>query len=144
LIYRFTRQPTSGGGALAAKLQGSAAGGGGWAEQTKKKQVLAVKRIPVYFLQLSLSLRLVSRVRKQSHESCSLDSLGELSLVESTCAGYTTGKDLGSFGHALLELCGVLIINGGSSIYAEHANLLMRSFAGSCGISLHFSILLSR
>lgn len=65
MIYRFARQPTSGGGALAAKLQGSAAGGGGWAEQTKKKQVLAVKRIPVYFF----AIKPKSAISQQSKEA---------------------------------------------------------------------------
>lgn len=52
-----------------------------------------------------------------------LDSVLKLSLVLSTCAGNSAGKDLTSFANELLELCAVLVIDEFNLVLAEYANL---------------------
>ena len=67
---------------------------------------------------------LVGNVGKKCHLTCSLDSGGELSLVKSAGAGYTSGEDLSSLGNELSELCYILVIDSVNLILAEDANLL--------------------
>ena len=67
---------------------------------------------------------LVGYVRKKCHLACSLYSYCELSLVKSTCAGNTSGKDLCSLGNELSELCNILVIDCLNLVLAEDANLL--------------------
>ncbi len=67
---------------------------------------------------------LVGYVGEQGHLSCPLDSYVELSLVESTGAGYTSGQYLCSLGDELSELCYVLVINAVYLVLAEDAYLL--------------------
>ncbi len=71
-----------------------------------------------------MHLKLVGNVGKKCHLASPLDSYGELSLVESASAGYTSGKDLCSLGNELSELSNVLVINTVYLILAEDANLL--------------------
>ena len=86
---------------------------------------------------VSYVVKLVGRVRQQCAEPCSLDGLGELTLMIGAGAGNSAGQDLGTLGHALAELSGVLIINGLCSVNAEHANLLAGSLGGSVIGSFH-------
>lgn len=67
---------------------------------------------------------LVGYVGEKCHLASSLDSYGELSLVESAGAGNTSGKDLSSLGNELSELSYVLVINSVNLILTEDANLL--------------------
>ena len=90
----------------------------------------------------SLYQLLVGNVGEKRHLASSLDSYGELSLVKSTVAAYTSGEDLSSLGNELSELCYVLVINVSNLILAEDANLLS-SYAGTecgtlCIVSFHF------
>lgn len=94
------------------------------------------KPTPRLSLRGFLMLILVCRVRQKSAESCSLDSLGQLTLMISTGAGDTAGQDLCTLGHALSELSGILIINSFSSVNTEHTNLFTRPLGRSVS-SLH-------
>ena len=67
---------------------------------------------------------LVGNVGEKCHLASSLDSYGELSLVKSAVAGYTSGEDLSSLGNELSELSNVLVIDLGYLVLAEDANLL--------------------
>jgi len=82
-------------------------------------------------------LFLVAYIRQQSDMSCSLDGNCQLTLVECTSACHSSGQDLGSFRHALLELVDVLVVNLLYTVNAEHANLLARTL-GRTGISFTF------
>ena len=74
---------------------------------------------------------LFCNVGEQSHNSRTLDSLSEKSLVLCANAAHTSGNDLALFGDELTQFCNVLVIDLGSLVYAEGANL----FAGSLGAS---------
>ena len=67
---------------------------------------------------------LVRNVRKKCHLASSLDSYGELSLVESTVAANTSGENLSSLRGELSKLSDILVIDLGNLILAEDANLL--------------------
>ena len=75
-------------------------------------------------LHLYQQLILVGNVGKKSHLTCSLNSNGELSLVKSAVAAYTSGEDLCSLRDELSELSNVLVIDLGNLVLAEDANLL--------------------
>jgi hypothetical protein len=59
--------------------------------------------------------------------SGSLDRNSQLTLMICAGAGYTTGENLGSLSHALLQLCDILVVDLLNAVYAEHANLLARA-----------------
>lgn len=80
---------------------------------------------------------LVRRIRQKSAEACSLDRLSQLALMIGAGAGDTAGKDLRALGHALSELCGILIINRFCSVNAEHTDLFARPLSRSVIGSLH-------
>ena len=88
------------------------------------------------------SYLLVGNIGKKCHLTCSLDSGGELSLVKSAGAGYTSGEDLCSLGNELSELSNVLVINSLNLVLAEDANLLSSVVLTEGGalriVSLHF------
>ena len=67
---------------------------------------------------------LVGNVGKKCHLASSLDSYGELSLVESTVAANTSGENLCSLRGELSKLSDILVIDLGNLILAEDANLL--------------------
>ena len=68
--------------------------------------------------------KLVRNVGKKCHLASSLDSYGELSLVKSAVAGYTSGENLCSLRGELSKLSDILVIDLGNLILAEDANLL--------------------
>ena len=72
--------------------------------------------------------------------TCTLDSLGQLTLMLCTGAGHTTRKDLAALRHVSLELCGILVINRIDLIYTESANL---SAATTAAIRAIFSFFFS-
>ena len=71
-----------------------------------------------------LNTLLVRNVGKKCHLASSLDSYGELSLVKSAVAGYTSGENLCSLRCELSKLSDILVIDLGNLILAEDANLL--------------------
>ena len=75
-------------------------------------------------LSYNTKLKLVRNVGKKCHLASSLDSYGELSLVESAVAANTSGEDLCSLGDELSELSNVLIIDSVHLVLAEDTNLL--------------------
>ena len=76
-------------------------------------------------IECSLKLHLLVRnVGKKCHLASSLDSYGELSLVESTVAANTSGENLCSLRGELSKLSDILVIDLGNLILAEDANLL--------------------
>ena len=87
---------------------------------------------------------LVGYIGKKCHLACSLDSSGELSLVKSTSAGYTSGEDLCSLGNELSELSNVLVIDSLNLVLAEDTNLLssvVRTESGALRfVSLHCKV----
>lgn len=80
----------------------------------------------------------VGNVRKKSDVSCSLDSNCKFSLVVCAGTGNSSGKNLGTLGHALSELSSILVIYLLHSVSAELANLLAGSL---CASGSSFSIL---
>ena len=83
--------------------------------------------------------KLVGNVGKKSHLTSSLNCNGELSLVKSAVAAYTSGEDLCSLRDELSELCNVLVIDLGYLVLAEDANLLssvVRTESSALGIVL--------
>ena len=72
----------------------------------------------------------------------SLDSGRQLSLMICAGTGNTAGENFSSLGHALAELCDILVINFLSSVNTEHTNLLTTLSYRSCG-SFHGKILLT-
>ena len=94
-------------------------------------------------------MNLVRDVGEKSNDAGTLDSGGELSLVLSAGTGDSSGKDLSTFGDALLESYSVLVIDVIDAVSAEHADLFssvsvgalshsLRSGFGSFGISSSF------
>lgn len=69
--------------------------------------------------------------------SCTLNSGSKLSLMLSTSAGNTSGKNLGTFGKVSSQLKGILIINMLYFVSTERANLF--SLLRSEGL-LHFRL----
>ena len=67
---------------------------------------------------------LVGNVGEKCHLASSLDSYGELSLVESAVAANTSGEDLCSLGNELSELCNILVVDSVYLVLTEDANLL--------------------
>ena len=67
---------------------------------------------------------LVGNVGEKCHLASSLDSHGELSLVESAVAAYTSGENLSSLRGELSKLSDILVIDLGNLILAEDTNLL--------------------
>ena len=67
---------------------------------------------------------LVGNVGEKCHLACSLDRGGQLALVKSTGAGYTSRKDLRALGDELSELRNILVIDALNLVLAEDANLL--------------------
>ena len=55
--------------------------------------------------------------------TCTLDSLGQLTLMSSAGTGHAAGQDLAALGHVLLQLAGIFIVNVCNLIYAECAYL---------------------
>ena len=92
---------------------------------------------------LYIQIILVGNVGKKCHLASSLDSYGELSLVKSTVAGYTSGENLCSLRGELSKLSDILVIDLGYLILAEDANLLSsvhRTERGTlCIISFHLN-----
>ena len=68
--------------------------------------------------------KLVGNVGEKCHLASSLDSYGELSLVESAVAANTSGENLSSLRGELSKLSDILVIDLGNLILAEDANLL--------------------
>ena len=81
---------------------------------------------------------LVRNVGKKCHLTSSLDSYCELSLVESTVAGYTSGENLCSLRGELSKLSDILVIDLGNLILAEDANLLSSVTLTECGTLIVF------
>ena len=75
-------------------------------------------------LSYNTTLTLVRYVGEKCHLASSLDSYGELSLVESAVAGNTSGENLSSLRGELSKLSDILVIDLGNLILAEDANLL--------------------
>ncbi len=69
-------------------------------------------------------MQLVSYIGEKCHLASSLDSGGELSLVKSAGAGYTSRKNLSSLGNELSELSNILVVDRLNLILTEDANLL--------------------
>ncbi len=67
---------------------------------------------------------LVGYVGEKCHLASSLNSSGELSLVESAVAGYTSGENLCSLGNELSELGNILVVDAVNLVLTEDANLL--------------------
>ena len=82
--------------------------------------------------------QLVRNVRKECHLASSLDSNGELSLVKSTVATYTSGEDLCSLRGELSELCNILVINLGNLVLTEDTNFLSSVALTECGTLIVF------
>ena len=105
---------------------------------------LDIKKTPCKTQSVFYLYQLVGYVGEKCHLASSLDSYGELSLVKSAGAGYTSGEDLSSLGNELSELCYILVIDSVNLILAEDANLLS-SVHGTEGrtlsiVSIHFWI----
>ena len=66
---------------------------------------------------------LICGVRQKSNVTCTLDSLGQLTLMSSAGTGHAAGQDLAALGHVLLQLAGIFIVNVCNLIYAECAYL---------------------
>ena len=66
----------------------------------------------------------------------SLDSESQLSLVLSAGAGDSSGEDLASFGSALLESLGVLVVDVIDTVSTEGANFLSSVSVGTLSHSL--------
>ena len=69
-----------------------------------------------------------------------LYSVLKLSLVLSTCAGNSAGKDLASLADELLELCAVLVIDEFNLVLAGNANLFSLAEILACGTYVCFCI----
>ena len=76
--------------------------------------------------------KLVRNVGEKCHLASSLDSYGELSLVESAVAGNTSGENLSSLRGELSKLSDILVIDLGNLILAEDANLLSSMVLTEC------------
>jgi len=74
---------------------------------------------------------LVGDVRQKSDLTCSLDGLGQLALMHSAGTGGSAGQNLATLGKIAAELCGILVIDRLSLIYAECANLSALAIAAS-------------
>ena len=83
-------------------------------------------------------LILVGNVGKKCHLASSLNCNGELSLVKSAVAGYTSGEDLCSLGSELSELSNILVINLSNLLLTEDANLLSSMVLTECGTLIVF------
>lgn len=81
-------------------------------------------------------LKLLCSIRQQSDVTSTLDSLGQLTLMQGTGTSHTTRQDLATLGHVSLQLCYVLIINSLNLIYTERTNL---SAATAAAIGAIFS-----
>ena len=86
-------------------------------------------------------IQLVQHEGQKSSLTGTLDSGGQLSLVLSTGAGYTAGKNLCVFGDEFSQLCHVFVIDGNGLFSAEKANFLSSVHRGTgrtgCIISVH-------
>ena len=67
---------------------------------------------------------LVCNVRQQSNLTCALNGGGQLTLMQSARARYTTGQNLRALGNELAKLCGVFIIDAFNLVRAENADFL--------------------
>ena len=73
----------------------------------------------------------VGAVWKKSHNSCTLDGGGQLSLMLGAGAGHTAGHNLAALGYKAAKLCSVLVVYALNLIGTELANLSAGLAAGS-------------
>ena len=110
------------------------------------KAVVREQKILYFRFKLGLSYnkipKLVGNVGKKSHLTSSLNCNGELSLVKSAVAAYTSGENLCSLRDELSELCDILVVDVSNLILAEDTNLLSSVVLTVCGtlsiVSIHF------
>ena len=89
-----------------------------------------------------ISLKSVCHVGHKSDLTCSLDSLGELTLMHSANTGGAARQDLAALGDIAAELCGVLIVDRGCLINTELANFSALAVLGIILIESQSCILL--
>ena len=90
-----------------------------------------------------ISLKSVCHVGHKSDLTCSLDSLGELTLMHSANTGGAARQDLAALGDIAAELCNIFIVDVGSLIYAKLANFSAFAVLGIVLIKSQSCILLS-
>ena len=78
-----------------------------------------------------LRLNLVSDVGEKCDVTGSLDSESQLSLVLSAGTGDSSGEDLASFGSALGQSLGVLVVDVIDTVSTEGANFLSSVSVGT-------------
>lgn len=69
-------------------------------------------------------LKSIADVRHKSHMASTLDSNGQLALMESASAGDAAGNDFGTLADVFAQAGQILVINAVDAINAEAANLL--------------------
>src|SRR5476651_280687 len=70
-------------------------------------------------------------VGQQRHLAAVLHRGGDVALVLGAVAGDPTGPDLAAVGNVLPQQVGVLVVDVGDLLLAEHANLLLRLAKGN-------------
>ena len=100
---------------------------------------------PFYALLLHQRIKLVADVGQQSNDSCTLDSVSELSLMLSAGTGDSSGKNLCAFGDILSQSAGILVINRFDLFCAELADLsslaaILSAVGLCCGFSLFLDL----
>jgi hypothetical protein len=68
-------------------------------------------------------LKSIADVRHKSHMASTLDSNGQLALMESASAGDAAGNDFGTLADVFAQAGQILVINAVDAINAEAANL---------------------
>ena len=86
----------------------------------------------------------VGHVRQERDLTCSLYSLGELTLMHGANTGSAARQDLAALGHEAAELCGVLVIDKGGLINTELAHFSALAVLGIVLIESQSCILLSK
>ena len=66
--------------------------------------------------------------------TCTLDRLGQLTLMLCTGAGHTAGQDLAALRHVKAQLSYVPLVDGFYLIYAEGANLSAATSTALCAL----------
>jgi len=69
-------------------------------------------------------LKSIADVRHKSHMASTLDSNGQLALMESASAGDAAGNDFGTLADVFAQAGQILVINVINAVNAEGANLL--------------------
>ena len=86
---------------------------------------------------------LVADVGQQSNDSCTLDSVSQLSLVHSAGAGDSSGENLCTFGDILSQSADILVINSFDLFCAELADLSsLAAILSAVGLCCRFSLFL--